>query len=158
MRRWTQTLQMRVCDLGIVADFPSSLLRGFAVIAGSSAVDNVATLTERERQIISEVAQGRPISAIASSLGLSGHTVKVHLRNIYRKLGAHGQAQATAIARSRGLLGSPNAVDPLRQQPGRLAAHHRLGSPGHSQLAVDVLDVRLDRIGRDVQALADFPV
>lgn len=157
LQRWVQTLRSRVSDPDIAADFLSSLFKGFAAGVDTPEASRNQALTERERQIIGMVAQGHSISTIVDQLGLSAHTVKTHLRNLYRKLGAHGQAEAAAIARAQGLLDSLDRT-PSHQHAGRLAAHYRLGSPSHPQFAVDVFDVRLDRVGRDVQPLADFPV
>jgi DNA-binding CsgD family transcriptional regulator len=41
---------------------------------------------------------------IAVSLGISHATVKAHLRNLFRKLGAASRAEATHAARLQGLL------------------------------------------------------
>lgn len=153
LQRWAQS---RGSESAIVSEFVANLLERFALTGGAPAMASGATLTEREHQVIRLLAQGCKVSAIADTLQLSGHTVKAHLRNIYRKLGAHGQAEAAAIARVRGMLSGPHEHSPQHARgPG---AHHGLGSPGHPQFAVDVFDVRLDRIGRDVQTLADLPV
>lgn len=147
LQRWA--FQVRGGESAIVPGFIGDLLKRFPV-TGSAA------LTEREHQVVRLVALGLQISAIAETLRLSGHTVKAHLRNIYRKLGAHGQVEAAAIARARGLLDEPHK--PSHQYSRRPGAHHGLSPSGHPQFAVDVFDVRLDRVGRDVQTLADLPV
>jgi DNA-binding NarL/FixJ family response regulator len=41
---------------------------------------------------------------IADQLFVSERTVKFHLQNAYRKLGAHNRTAAAAAARRRGLL------------------------------------------------------
>jgi DNA-binding NarL/FixJ family response regulator len=46
-----------------------------------------ASLTRRETEIAGLVAQGLPNKAVATQLGLGEGTVKIHLHNIYRKLG-----------------------------------------------------------------------
>jgi DNA-binding NarL/FixJ family response regulator len=45
------------------------------------------TLTDRERQVLSMMAEGRTNRAIGSQLYLSGKTVEVHVRQIFQKLG-----------------------------------------------------------------------
>lgn len=139
-----------------VQGFVDDLLKRFAERNGTPSKS--AALTERECQVIRLVARGHPISTVAEHLQLSAHTVKVHLRNLYRKLHAHGQAQAVAIARARGLLDCPTEAFDSEQHTGRLGPHHGLGAPGNAEFFVNVLDVCLDRIGRDVQALADLTV
>jgi two-component system, NarL family, response regulator DegU len=55
-------------------------------------------LTEREREILHMVVEGKGNKAIASRLGLSEGTIKSHLRNIYRKLQVQTRAEAAAHA------------------------------------------------------------
>ena len=68
-------------------------------------------LSERERGILTELAAGHSVEGIAERLHLSPHTVRTHLRNGMRKLGAQTRAQAVAIAISEGAIeagaGSP---------------------------------------------------
>lgn len=54
-------------------------------------------LTESESRIASLIAQGRRPADIASDIELSVHTVRHHIKNIYRKTGAHSQSQLTAL-------------------------------------------------------------
>jgi DNA-binding NarL/FixJ family response regulator len=46
----------------------------------------VAGLTQREREILSEIAQGKSNPAIAESLGLSKRAVEKHINAIFTKL------------------------------------------------------------------------
>jgi DNA-binding NarL/FixJ family response regulator len=48
--------------------------------------DPLDDLTERERDVLSLMAQGRSNSAIGSSLFLSEKTVEAHIRSIFTKL------------------------------------------------------------------------
>ena len=48
--------------------------------------DLVGDLTERERDVLKLMAEGRSNSAIASSLNLSEKTVEGHVRSIFSKL------------------------------------------------------------------------
>lgn len=61
-------------------------------------------LTIRETAVLSLVAQGLSTGAIAHQLGISGHTVKNHLRNVHQKLGVRCRAHAVAIASRAGWL------------------------------------------------------
>ncbi len=57
--------------------------------------DPLATLSAREREILSLVASGISNKQIAAQLTISSNTVKFHLRTIYSKLGVRNRVQAT---------------------------------------------------------------
>jgi DNA-binding CsgD family transcriptional regulator len=57
-----------------------------------------ATLTEREREILRHVAQGRRNDDIAATLFISPQTVQTHVRNVLGKLGVHSKLEAVALA------------------------------------------------------------
>jgi DNA-binding NarL/FixJ family response regulator len=62
-------------------------------------------LTAREIDILERIASGASIAEIAQLLFLSTHTVKTHVKNIYRKLEAHSRVQAVSIAQRRHIIG-----------------------------------------------------
>ncbi len=84
------------------------LLRAIrAVVAGDSFVDEeivaalvqsharlgegpTDSLTDREREVLAEVATGASNASIAESLGVSGHAVEKHINSIFSKLGLSG--------------------------------------------------------------------
>lgn len=51
-------------------------------------------LTSREVDVLKHLASGKSLEAISKSLHISKNTMKTHLRNIYRKLGVAGRADA----------------------------------------------------------------
>lgn len=57
-----------------------------------------ALLSEREQHIIQWVARGYSNKAVAEMLGISPHTVKQHLDNIYTKCHVHNRAAVVAMA------------------------------------------------------------
>lgn len=61
-------------------------------------------ITPRERQILRAIDAGQTYKEVASSLGISVHTVHSHIKTIYERLQAHGKRQALAAARKRGLI------------------------------------------------------
>ena len=61
-------------------------------------------LTKREIEIVGHLDSGKPITAIGASLHISHNTMKTHLKNVYRKLGADGRDQAVEKAKSLGLI------------------------------------------------------
>lgn len=62
------------------------------------------TLTDRERDILAQLARGIGNRGIARALYISEATVKTHLRRIYDKLGVDTRAGAVAVAKERRLL------------------------------------------------------
>jgi two-component system nitrate/nitrite response regulator NarL len=61
-------------------------------------------LSEREREVLGHVAEGRSAPEIGRLLFLSTATVKGHLQSLYDKLGVSDRAAAVAEAMRRGLL------------------------------------------------------
>ncbi len=58
-------------------------------------------LSEREREILRLLEQGRLYKEIADQLGIALGTVNTHIRRIYEKLHVHSRAEATRYARGR---------------------------------------------------------
>nr|WP_281352896.1 helix-turn-helix transcriptional regulator [Mesorhizobium camelthorni] len=54
-------------------------------------------LTPREHQVMQQLSKGLQNKIIAANLGVSEHTVKIHLHHIIRKLGATNRTGAAAI-------------------------------------------------------------
>ncbi|HEY6893540.1 MAG TPA: response regulator transcription factor [Rhodanobacteraceae bacterium] len=61
-------------------------------------------LSDREREVLSLAAAGNSNKVIASRLGISEDTVKVHMKNIFSKLDANDRTHAVTIALSRGII------------------------------------------------------
>jgi DNA-binding NarL/FixJ family response regulator len=61
-------------------------------------------LTPREIEVVRMVAQGLRNRTIGGRLFISEGTVKVHLHNIYKKLGVDGRLALTLCAQQRGLV------------------------------------------------------
>lgn len=61
-------------------------------------------LTEREVEVLRAVAQGKSNKEIGEALSISPHTVQVHLRNIFGKLGVNDRTEAVAYAISHGWI------------------------------------------------------
>lgn len=61
-------------------------------------------LSQREIEILQQVAEGNRNKDIADKLFISEGTVKVHLKHIMGKLGANDRTQAITIAVRRGII------------------------------------------------------
>jgi FixJ family two-component response regulator len=66
-----------------------------------------STLTARERQVLTLVIAGRLNKQIAGELGVSEMTVKMHRRQVMRKMQAAGLAQLVRLADQLGLSSPP---------------------------------------------------
>ena len=64
-------------------------------------------LSERELEILRLVASGLSNKEVAAQLALSPNTVKVHLRNIFGKIGVQSRTEATMVAVRQGWVNVP---------------------------------------------------
>lgn len=83
----------------------SNALRALLVPDSEMDVDaKPEKLSKRQKQLLVMIDQGLSNRDIAEQLGISEHTVKVHLWRLFRRLNASSRTQATFLARSKGLL------------------------------------------------------
>jgi DNA-binding CsgD family transcriptional regulator/HD-like signal output (HDOD) protein len=61
-------------------------------------------LSARELDALRGLADGKVYKEIAEEMSLSASTVRTHLHNVYRKVGASDRAQAVLVARDRGWI------------------------------------------------------
>ena len=75
-------------------------------------------LTRRELEVLTMMAEGCSPPVIAAELVISIYTARGHVKRVLRKLGAHSQLEAVAVARKLGLVGTYPSV-PAQEEPGR---------------------------------------
>jgi len=63
--------------------------------ATAQRAPEVASLTEREEQVLAGLAQGQAYKEIGDRLKISFETVRTHVRSIYEKLHVHSRTEAT---------------------------------------------------------------
>ncbi len=71
---------------------------------GATDSTREAVLTDRETDILRQVAKGMGFAEISEILSISQHTVVTHVKKIYRKLAVHSRGEAVFEARQMGLL------------------------------------------------------
>lgn len=79
----------------------------------------LASLTEREREVLLLVARGRSNQEIAAELFISPHTAKTHVNRIMTKVYAHDRTQLVILAYESGLLapGADSSESASRRPP-----------------------------------------
>jgi DNA-binding NarL/FixJ family response regulator len=87
------------------------LIERFAALPDtcSKSPPSLAGLTQREREVLREVARGSSNGEIASALFIAEQTVKTHVSRVLGKLGLRDRAQAVVIAYESGLVTAAGA-------------------------------------------------
>jgi DNA-binding CsgD family transcriptional regulator len=75
---------------------------------GASRITELTALSPSEWRILQEILLGRRVPGIAAYLHLSQHTVRNHLKAIFRKLGVHSQSEL--VERYRAIRGRGDAA------------------------------------------------
>ena len=75
-----------------------------AVAARLAEFPERSDLTERELEVLQLVARGLSNKQVARAIGRTDETVKIHLKNMFAKLGVADRTEAVTIALARGLI------------------------------------------------------
>jgi two-component system nitrate/nitrite response regulator NarL len=73
-------------------------------VRGPGDGPSTSQLTNREREVLIQIAEGLSNKEIASHLGVGVRTVETHRERIMRKLDIHSVAGLTKFAISKGLI------------------------------------------------------
>jgi DNA-binding NarL/FixJ family response regulator len=114
---------VRAVHAGDAVLAPSTTRRLVAHVVGdlpgpTTGPDPMAALTEREREVLLEVASGASNAVIAQRMYLSEATVKTHVGRLLAKLQLRDRVQAVVLAYETGLV-RPRSTDRPRGVPGR---------------------------------------
>ncbi len=94
---------------------PTVTRRVFDAVATAATrlpqASRLATLTDREREVLAQVGAGRSNDEIAAALHMSPATARTHVGRILAKLHARDRAQLVVLAYETGLV-TPGALDP----------------------------------------------
>jgi LuxR family transcriptional regulator, maltose regulon positive regulatory protein len=140
-RSWLRPVLMRHPELACAHRqlLGPGLVTPAAVPAQRAAPDRAAPvvveqLSSRERDVLRHVGEMLDTEGIAAEMYISVHTVKTHLKSIFRKLGASDRREAVRRARQLNML-------LLLRGP-----FNRLFTGAHAELPVDRAPVGLDRV------------
>ncbi|MCL4167024.1 UNVERIFIED_CONTAM: hypothetical protein GTU68_038340 [Idotea baltica] len=67
-------------------------------VLGSFKRNGSSPLTDRETEVLRQLCDGQNYKVIAEALFVSGHTVRTHIKNIYKKLHVNSRAEAVKKA------------------------------------------------------------
>jgi DNA-binding NarL/FixJ family response regulator len=71
-------------------------------------------LTEREREVLQQVAQGLTNREVGHALGISDRTAQAHLSHIFEKLGVASRTEAVTVGLKRRLIALARDKDSSR--------------------------------------------
>jgi DNA-binding NarL/FixJ family response regulator len=95
---------VRTVALGESLVFPQALRTLLATRAPTEVTYRGPALTDRETDVLTQVAAGQTNAEIAQALFLGVETVRTHMSRILAKLGARDRTQAVVIAYTTGLV------------------------------------------------------
>jgi DNA-binding CsgD family transcriptional regulator len=72
------------------------------------------TLSDREREVLGLICEGRSDAQMGTALNLSQNTIRNHIASLYRKIGVNRRSAAIIWARERGI--TPQDALPLRRR------------------------------------------
>lgn len=84
-----------------MADMPDAVAQP---VLPTVETGGAVSLTPRELEVLQALCDGKTNKEIARDLGLREPTIKLHVKTLYRRLGASNRTQAAMIARSAGLV------------------------------------------------------
>lgn len=83
----------------------------------------LGSLSDREREVLGLICEGRSDVEMAEVLGLSENTVRNHIASLYRKIGVNRRTAAVIWARERGITCRDDVLTARRERSG-----HRRGN------------------------------
>jgi DNA-binding NarL/FixJ family response regulator len=108
--------------------YPSELLRSNPTFSHASA--SATDVTARQQEVIFYLQKGMSNKLIARSMQLSEATVKIHVRNIMKKIGAKNRTQVVLHAAEHSHVEIHHASGFMKTQPPAFTRHGLMNSEG----------------------------
>lgn len=88
---------------------PSIAMKTLRLLRNPSSIENLTdreeiSLSERETEVLEQLAKGLSYKVIAQNLFLSPSTVRKHIENIYKKLQVHSKIEAVQKAKRYNII------------------------------------------------------
>jgi len=93
--------QARALGMPVLERLAEDVRRRAGITGPRRRTTGPTELTDREREVLALVAEGRTNGEIAAALFISTKTASVHVSNILAKLGVTGRGEAAALAHTR---------------------------------------------------------
>ena len=100
---WLAAIQNTLAGRMVIGEPLNGMLAHAIRNEATAAQRDDAALTEREKEILGALAQGHANKLIARNLDITEATVKVHVKNLLKKLGFRSRLEAAVWAVGRGL-------------------------------------------------------
>jgi DNA-binding NarL/FixJ family response regulator len=81
---------------------------------GEPKTSDLDILSDREREVLGLICEGRSDAQMGSMLNLSQNTIRNHIASLYRKIGVNRRSAAIIWARERGIT-AEDALQPRRR-------------------------------------------
>ncbi|MGE3773061.1 MAG: response regulator [Gammaproteobacteria bacterium] len=93
----------------VAPEMTAKLVSAFKAMQGTepavaAEADPLDSLSQREREILREIARGASNKEIARTFAIAETTVKIHVQHILRKLNLNTRVRAAVLAAERGLV------------------------------------------------------
>ncbi|MFU0922305.1 LuxR C-terminal-related transcriptional regulator [Kluyvera sichuanensis] len=102
-----QAIILRDASVEIFVQTIKSVMRGLICLPGDwhmeyeQGKEGLDNLSQRQREILSLLANGESNKEISRTLNISAGTVKAHLESLYRRLGVKNRTQAAMLMNNR---------------------------------------------------------
>ena len=106
LAEWVDAARIDLEGAGVERSESHQIGRSASPAASETSMLLVEQLTRRETTILELLASHLSLPEIGMELHISRHTVKSHVRRIYRKLGTTSRSGAVRIAREQGIVAS----------------------------------------------------
>ena len=106
---WSEEPSPKWCEALLSPSVTKRLIERFQTTgsindAGLEMTTRLGSLTDREADVLAEIAQGLSNAEIAGKLFVSETTVKTHVGRVLAKLGVRDRVQAVVLAYESGLV------------------------------------------------------